>query len=204
MPTGLKSSGQPTLNRGSEPPPQPIAMAETQSNIYSHIPNGITIVRLILAIAFPFLPENWHLTVIIIASVTEFLDGFIARLFGWTSYLGQVLDPIGDKLFFFSVAATWMWMGKLTIVQWVLLGSRDLGVFFITVGLAFAGHIRNVKSIKAQFLSKLTTVFQYGALLAVLLNFTEPLWALCIATAVIGSIATIRYGFIIRKKLSQQ
>ena len=76
-------------------------MAETQSSIYSHIPNGITIVRLILAIAFPFLPEGWHFTVIAIALASEFLDGFIARLCGWTSYLGQVLDPIADKFFFF-------------------------------------------------------------------------------------------------------
>ena len=83
-------------------------MAETQSSIYSHIPNGITILRLILAIAFPFLPESWHFTVIAIALASEFLDGLIARLCGWTSYLGQVLDPIADKFFFFSVAVTWL------------------------------------------------------------------------------------------------
>ncbi len=177
-------------------------MAETQSSIYSHIPNGITIVRLILAIAFPFLPEGWHFTVIAVALASEFLDGFIARLCGWTSYLGQVLDPIADKFFFFSVAVTWMGMGKLTLVQWILLGSRDLGVLLITVGLAFAGRICEVRSIKAQFLSKLTTVLQYGALLAALLDYTEPLWPLCIATSIIGTIAAIQYGFIIRKKLS--
>lgn len=178
-------------------------MAETPSSVYSRIPNGITIVRLLLAFAFPFIPESWHLTVIAIALASEFLDGFIARLGGWTSYLGQVLDPIADKFFFFSVAVTWMWMGKLTFAQWLLLGSRDLGVLLITVGLAIAGRIRSVRSIKAQWLSKLTTVLQYAALLAVLLQYTEPLWALCIASASIGTLAVIQYGFIIRKRLSQ-
>lgn len=179
-------------------------MAETSSSVYSHIPNGITIARLILAIAFPFLPESWHLEVIAVALVTEFLDGFIARLCVWTSYLGQVLDPIADKFFFFSVAVTWMWMGKLTFLQWLLLGSRDLGVLFITIGLALAGRIRSVKSIKAQWLSKLTTVLQYAALLAVLLAIAEPLWILCIATAITGTLAVIQYGFIIRGRLTQQ
>jgi len=177
-------------------------MAKTPTSVYSHIPNGITIVRLVLAVAFPFIPESWHLSVIAIALASEFLDGFIARLCGWTSYLGQVLDPVADKFFFFSVAVTWMWMGKLTFVQWLLLGSRDLGVSLITVGLAIAGRIRSVKSIKAQWLSKLTTVLQYAALLAVLFEITEPIWVLCIATAATGTLAVIQYGFIIRKRLS--
>ena len=177
-------------------------MAEIQSRICSNIPNGITIVRLILAIAFPFLPVGWHFTVVVMALASEFLDGFIARLFGWTSYLGKVLDPIADKFFFFSVAVTWIWIGKLTLVQSILLGSRDLGVLLITVGLVFAGRIREVRLIKTQFLSKLTTVLQYGALLAILLDYNEPLWPLCSAAATIGTIAAIQYGFIIRKNLS--
>ncbi|MEC7906121.1 MAG: CDP-alcohol phosphatidyltransferase family protein [Verrucomicrobiota bacterium] len=178
-------------------------MAEIQSSIYSHIPHGITIVRLILAIVFPFLPEGWHLTVIAIALASEFLDGFIARLFGWTSYLGQIIDPVADKFFFFSVAIPWVWMGKLTLIQWILLGSRDLGMLFITMGVALVGRIRKVKSIKAQFLSKLTIVLQHAGLLAVMFAITEPLWGLCIATAITGTLAVIQYGFILRKRLSQ-
>ena len=71
------------------------------TNFFAQIPNPITAVRLVLAFLFPFLPESWHLGVIAIALISEFLDGFVARLLKAESYLGQVFDPIADKVFFF-------------------------------------------------------------------------------------------------------
>ncbi len=173
-------------------------MKGSKENNFSHIPNGITTIRLLLAIAFPFIPETWHLTVVAIALVTEFLDGFISRLFGWTSYFGQVFDPVADKLFFISVGLTWVWLEKLTIVQLLLLGSRDFGVLLIALAVALSGRGRNVKPIKAQLLSKVTTGMQYLVLLAILFDVSRPVSALVIITAVLGVLATGQYIFMLR------
>jgi phosphatidylglycerophosphate synthase len=61
-----------------------------------HIPNAITSVRIIVAAIFPFCPEQMHIGLIGLGLATEFLDGFTARLFNWSSYLGQILDPVAE------------------------------------------------------------------------------------------------------------
>ena len=70
-------------------------------------------------------------SLILAGLASEFLDGFIARLCNWTSYLGQVLDPIADKLFVLSVSLTWIALGKLTLLQWLLFALRDFGPFLV-------------------------------------------------------------------------
>jgi len=73
--------------------------------------------RIGIAAIFPFCPESYHVMLIVAGLATEFLGGFIARLFNWTSYLSQVLDPIADKLLVLSVSLTWIWLGKITVRQ---------------------------------------------------------------------------------------
>ncbi|MBL4821232.1 MAG: CDP-alcohol phosphatidyltransferase family protein [Gammaproteobacteria bacterium] len=164
----------------------------------SNIPNTITVSRIVIAAIFPFCPESLHFALILTGLATEFLDGFLARLFNWTSYLGQVLDPIADKLFVLSVSLTWVWLGKLTVLQWLLLGLRDFGVLFIFLTLLLLGKVRSVKSVKARFPSKLTTAFQYLVFIMVLFGNLEYLTPLAIVTAAIGLAATLQYIYLLR------
>jgi cardiolipin synthase len=170
-----------------------------QTSLLRHIPNGITCIRILIAAIFPFCPESIHLELILIGLTTEFLDGFLARLFKWTSYLGQNLDPLADKLFVLSVSLTWVWMGKLTVLQWLLLGLRDFGVLFIVIAVILLGKIRTVRSIKARFPSKLTTALQYLAFLLVLFGNQELLMPLVLITAATGLVATIHYVAILKQ-----
>lgn len=74
---------------------------------YTHkivtIPNGLSLVRLILipvfVWAYCFL-ENNYLTfaLLLISGLTDMVDGFIARRFNMTSDVGKILDPLADKL----------------------------------------------------------------------------------------------------------
>ena len=169
-------------------------------SLFRHIPNVLTWCRVGLAIAFPFSPENWHLAIVVLAGLTEFLDGFLARVFHWTSYFGQVFDPIADKLFFLSVSLTFVWLGKLSLLDWLLLSTRDFGVLLIAIALSLTGRIRSVKSLKAELLSKIATVLQYAAVLAILFSFYQPLFALVHIAAVIGVLATIQYMIMLRKQ----
>jgi cardiolipin synthase len=166
-----------------------------------HIPNGITSLRIAIAAIFPFCPESVHLVLILAGLATEFLDGLIARSFNWTSYLGQVLDPIADKLFVLSVSVTWIVLGNITLLQWLLFALRDFGVFFIFLGLLVMGKVGTVKSVKARFPSKLTTALQYLLFLLVLTANTQFLMPLAILTATTGLIATLQYAHLIRLSL---
>jgi phosphatidylglycerophosphate synthase len=172
--------------------------SSSQQSPLVHIPNAITVSRIGIAAAFPFCPESYHLLLIIVGLATEFFDGFIARLFNWSSYLGQVLDPIADKLFVLSISLTWIWLGKITIFQWLLVGLRDFGVLFIFLVLLALGKVRSTKSVKARYPSKITTVLQYLVFLVVLTDNLDYLTPLAIATAVIGLAATLQYVYLLK------
>jgi cardiolipin synthase (CMP-forming) len=70
------------------------------------VPNLLTYARLaavpLIALVLFFLEgetRNWlALSIFVFASITDFLDGYVARLWGQQSPLGRVLDPIADKL----------------------------------------------------------------------------------------------------------
>ena len=71
-----------------------------------NIPNSLTILRIIGASLIPFIllidTREWGCFIVLIifflCSVTDFLDGFIARKLNQRSQLGKMLDPIADKL----------------------------------------------------------------------------------------------------------
>lgn len=132
-----------------------------------------------------------------VALVTEFLDGFIARLFSWTSYFGQVFDPVADKLFVLSVSLTWVNMGKVTILQWLLLALRDFGVLFIVAALFLTKKLHSVKSIQARLLSKLTTGLQYLIFLLVIMDCPELLLPVAIVTGLTGLLAVLQYIYLL-------
>lgn len=163
------------------------------------LPNLITGSRIVLAGLFPLAPESWHLAIVAAAVLSEFLDGFLARLLKATSYLGQVLDPIADKLFFLSVSITWIWLGELTLLQWLLLGTRDFGVLLIVLGLLTMKRLRSVRSIGARLASKVTTALQYVVFFAILFGIAEVVAPLVYLTAVVGLFAAIQYLIMVRR-----
>jgi len=175
---------------------------DNHRSLLSQIPNGITSSRILIALLFPFCPESWHLPLILIGLASEFLDGFIARVCNWTSYLGQVLDPVADKLFVLSISLTWIVLNRITLQQWLLFALRDFGVLLIFLLLLASGRVRTVRSVKARFPSKLTTAFQYLLFLMVLTGSTRMVMPLALLTAGIGLIATLQYAYLIRQAIS--
>ena len=65
----------------------------------SHIPNLLSISRLLLGVLF-FYINNVYLSccIFIIAVFSDFFDGWIARKYNCESFLGMILDPIADKV----------------------------------------------------------------------------------------------------------
>ena len=82
-----------------------------------HIPNILSGLRILMVGAFIyfFVNEQYLICLIIYAAafLTDLLDGYLARRFGWTTDVGKVLDPLADKLMLLTALACFYSVGWL-------------------------------------------------------------------------------------------
>ena len=140
-----------------------------------HIPNLITFLRLIAApLAAWLLAEARYreaLSVVILAGITDWLDGFAARHLKSTDKTGVIFDPLADKVLLVVVFVA------LTVVHlvpfWMLLLAliRDV---VIVVGALLLRILRNIKKFLPSILGKISTFFQIMLVLMVLLDSAFP------------------------------
>lgn len=99
------------------------------------IPNYLTYLRIIaiLPICFLMTASEWsiYLAVIlyILAALTDFLDGYLARLWNVNSEIGRFLDPIADKLLIAAVIIMLVAMGTISgfmLICPILIMIREL------------------------------------------------------------------------------
>lgn len=164
-----------------------------------HLPNILTAVRILLALLFPFIDARWRVPIVALALLTEYLDGAISRFCGTTSRLGQVLDPIADKLFFAAVAFVFIREGSLTVLDFAWLGARDLFVLGAVLWTIARGKRGLVGEMKPLALGKIATVFQYFVCFDVLLTGGMHR-GLFYATATFSVAAAAQYAAAFRKK----
>jgi cardiolipin synthase len=155
------------------------------------------LLRLLLGVAFPWLPETWRLPVIILAAVTDGIDGQASRWMGAESKLGVILDPIADKVFFIAVVLTLLLDGSVTLFEVVLISLRDLAVMAGGVGAWLWDGRAAWARMKPRWLGKLATVMQFAFLVAVLVDATawrDPmLWATALVSGLGGADYVVTY-----------
>ncbi|WP_307807522.1 CDP-alcohol phosphatidyltransferase family protein [Naasia sp. SYSU D00948] len=124
-------------------PPQPPSSGrfEVSQRILT-LPNLLSFVRLSLVPVFLVLlllgMDVVALIVLVGATLTDFLDGYLARRLGQVSRLGQLLDPAADRLFIF---ATLLGLAAREVVPWwlvIAIVGRD--VFLLVLGVVLANH----------------------------------------------------------------
>ncbi|MFQ5881284.1 MAG: CDP-alcohol phosphatidyltransferase family protein [Candidatus Methylomirabilales bacterium] len=95
-----------------------------------NLPNGLTLLRLVLAPMIVFLllkgAFSWALLVFILAGITDGLDGFLARSLRERTELGRILDPVADKILLGSSFLTLAFLGRLPLWLPVIGVGRDL------------------------------------------------------------------------------
>jgi CDP-diacylglycerol--glycerol-3-phosphate 3-phosphatidyltransferase len=131
------------------------------------VPNVLSLSRVVLAAAFPFVRRpTWQVALIVAAGATDFLDGFIARARHTDNKWGALLDPITDRVFVFTALVTYLLVGQLTTTQYFILLSRDLAT---ALGFLVARAIPWLRRVtfKARLTGKLVTTLQLVVLLAV-------------------------------------
>ena len=122
------------------------------------IPNVISIVRLAGVPLFLWLvlvPEadGWALAVLFVSGVSDWADGYLARRLNQTSKLGEILDPVADRLY---ILATVVGLGMRDIIPWwfaVLLPARDAFLWCLVPFLRTRGY----SALPVHFLGKAAT-----------------------------------------------
>ena len=174
-------------------------------DVREQIPNIITVIR-ILAIT-PICWLLWQgnytfaLGLLILAGLSDALDGFLARRYGWFTPLGAVLDPAADKLFVVSVFIVFGLKGALPWWLIALVIGRD--VVIVTGALAYR-YLRGKLEMHPLFISKLNTGLHILLLAITLLDvalyplpawFTTGLeWGVAVTTCMSGIAYVVLWG----------
>ena len=109
-------------------------------DIYITVPNLISVLRILSILVIAVLVARHQmveaLVVLAISAVSDGIDGIVARMFDQVSKIGQILDPIADRLLIFcSILA----LGVAGIIPWwmlIIVGLRDLLMALLVLLLA--------------------------------------------------------------------
>lgn len=144
-----------------------------------HVPNILSICRLLLipVIVISVVTNNYLLAIIVftISSLTDIVDGYIARNFDAVTNVGKLLDPLADKLTQLSMIASLVWTNVIS--GWILtvLLTKE---FIMIAGASFL-YGKSVV-VYSKWYGKLATVLLYLSIMVSLLfkqfNVTSAIW----------------------------
>jgi cardiolipin synthase len=154
-----------------------------------HIPNIISVLRILLVIPTVYFLANeqysYALLLFFVAGISDGLDGFLARRFGWTTRLGSFLDPMGDKLL---MTASYFMLGWLGQLPWWLVSvviGRDIVI--VLGALAYRLLVQDI-TMSPLLISKINTAAQIFLVLLMLFNLSDlpmakqvPAWLTLVA-----------------------
>jgi CDP-diacylglycerol--glycerol-3-phosphate 3-phosphatidyltransferase len=161
-----------------------------------NIPNALTVSRLaaipllmaLLLVRFPG-HDQAAAALFIVFSLTDTLDGQIARRRGTVSDLGKFLDPLADKLFVLSVLIVLVQEGLVAAWVVVVIFSRELLITLLRSIAASKGRV-----IAAAPLGKTKTVMQMSAVTLLILQrpypVVVPITTVVVAVAVLFTIVS--------------
>ena len=157
------------------------------------IPNALSGSRLVLGLAFPFVPPDWRVWVVVVAALSDMLDGLAARWLHAESDAGRLLDPVADKVFILVLLVTLLGEGTLDPLWALGLALRDVVVLAGLVYTIAQRQWAKGRRMRPSLLGKCTTAAQFGVLF-VLAGWNEaPPWLL-IPTVLLSAAAAIDYA----------
>lgn len=163
-----------------------------------NVPNLLTMIRFILipiyAAVFAAGHVMWAFVIVLAAGLTDILDGYIARSRGLVTRMGEMLDPLADKLMLITVIISLMVAGYIPWFAAVPIFIRDAGMI---IGSAVF-HFRGKRTVPANAMGKLTTVLYYLAVLFIVFRFDFAITWLWFVIA-FSFITTFVYIFKVQK-----
>ena len=134
-----------------------------------NIPILLTWLRIILIpllIAIYYVPDSWvvdvgrdlaAMLVFVVASVTDWLDGYLARRWNETSAFGAFLDPVADKLVVAAALIMLVQLGRLDAIFAAIIIGREITISALREWMAQIGAH---KSVAVSMVGKIKTAAQ--------------------------------------------
>jgi cardiolipin synthase len=179
-----------------------------------NVPNVITFSRIVLIpliIGIYYLPEDllsWHAknvsatVVFIVAAVTDWLDGYLARRLNQMSAFGAFLDPVADKLIVAGALVVLLYLGRVDMLVALIIIGREIAISALREWMAKVGQAR---SVAVAFIGKLKTVFQMIAIPLLLYHepvlFVDAQWLGTLLISVAAVLTVVSMLYYVRKAL---
>jgi cardiolipin synthase len=140
------------------------------------LPNAICIGRMLLivpiAIALARGSDALALGLFVVAGLSDALDGYLAKRFGWMTELGGILDPLADKLLLMTMFVVLAVAGRIPI--WLAASAIGRDLLIVAGAVAFRLHTGALRGEPTR-ISKLNTLLQLSYVLVVIAAGAWPL-----------------------------
>ena len=159
-----------------------------------NLPNILSLSRILLLIPIIFLFEYdlflFSVLTFIVASLTDYLDGYFARINRQTSDLGALLDLLSDKIF---VSTLLIWMtfnfdNLLVLISSIFIVSREISISYLR--LFIISKSKSIGDVKSDSLGKYKTAFQMLGLGLILISplFSDLIFNISISLLLFSSL----------------
>jgi len=172
-----------------------------------NLPNLLTVLRIMLV---PVLVvallgntrsgDTLAAVVFVLASATDFVDGYLARSRNSITTFGKLMDPLADKLLVVAALVSLVSLHRLAAWVAMVIITRELAVTVLRLSATQVGIV-----LAANRLGKAKTCLQIAAILAVIAVAGNPPWVLALlyVTVLITVLSGLDYFFDVRKRLQQ-
>ena len=137
-----------------------------------------------------------------LASLTDFVDGYLARTRDSVTTFGKLMDPLADKLLVVAALVSLVSLHRLAAWVAMVIIARELAVTVLRLGATQAGVV-----ISASMFGKVKTCLQIAAILAVIaVHPPSPLWVsvLVYLTVLVTVLSGLDYFFGLRRRMQAQ
>lgn len=157
-----------------------------------NIPNILTLLRVALIpvlVVLAYLPYEWRYIasamVFLVAAITDWFDGYLARKLNQSSAFGRFLDPVADKLMVAAaliILVQWHHDRVLVVISAIVIVSREITISALREWMAELGKRA---SVAVSFMGKLKTTMQMTAIAVLLVHhpLLDPLGFLLLIVA---------------------
>lgn len=173
-----------------------------------NIPNALTLLRIVLipvlvGLAYmplegrpiaSWFPFEWRYllaaVVFMVAAITDWFDGYLARTLNQTSAFGRFLDPVADKLMVAAalvILVQWHHDNLLVVISAIIIISREITISALREWMAELGKRA---SVAVSYLGKLKTTMQMAAIAVLLLHHAQ-LDVLGFALLIVAAVLTL-------------
>jgi CDP-diacylglycerol--glycerol-3-phosphate 3-phosphatidyltransferase/cardiolipin synthase len=138
-----------------------------------NLPNLVTWLRILLIpliVGVFYVPDEWlsfagknvaATVIFVVAAVTDWLDGYLARALDQMSAFGAFLDPVADKLVVVGALIVLLTLGRVDMVVGLIIIGREIAISALREWMARVGQS---KSVAVAFVGKVKTASQMIAI----------------------------------------